>query len=243
VDNSQIASRRSYDFRKDFDSIVRPGLLRYLDTSAEVLGAVFDDERRGDYAKGYTLDLRRALKAAQSDADLVRAWKAAPASDVDIAEIDAAAQANASLDLWAAEVGDAEHGGPWSAARAAEIAAEFEANAIAAERDGAHAKPVDVDRAVRLGTELARKQGLDVGPDAVAYATDGLRSKIERDAVHNPVTAVYSAFMSHAFLKKQSGGRNVLYCDRHRAFEKTVPEAERADNVVDFPAPKVEPKA
>ena len=45
-------------------------------------------------------------------------------------------------------------------------------------------------------------------------------------------------------LKKQRGGRSILYCDRHRAFKKTAPEAERADNVVDFPAApkKVDPK-
>ena len=107
-------------------------------------------------------------------------------------------------------------------------------------RDAADAKPVDIDRAVRLGTELARKQGLDVGADAVAYATDGLRSKIERDAVYNPVTAVYSAFMSYAFLKKQRGGRNVAYRDRRKAL-MTAPDAALApSNVVDFPAPKAE---
>ena len=141
---------------------------------------------------------------------------------------------------------NAEYGEPWNAERAAEIAAEFESDTIESQRRAADTTPVDIDRAVRLGTELARKQGLDVGADAVAYATDGLRSKIERDAVYNPVTAVYSAFMSYAFLKKQRGGRSVTYLHRHRALDvepvTTAPEADAADNVVEFPAPKAAPK-
>ena len=141
---------------------------------------------------------------------------------------------------------NAEYGKPWNAERAAEIAAEFESDTIKSQRRAADTTPVDIDRAVRLGTELARKQGLDVGADAVAYATDGLRSKIERDAVYNPVTAVYSAFMSYAFLKKQRGGRSVTYLHRHRALDvepvTTAPEADAADNVVEFPATKAAPK-
>ena len=131
----------------------------------------------------------------------------------------------------------AEYGEPWGAERAIEITADFEANAIDSERRAADTTPVDIDRAVRLGTEMARKEGLDVGPEAVAYAIDGLKSKIERDAVYNPVTAVYSAFMSYAFLKKQRGGRSVTYLHRHRAFdvEPASDAAPAPSNVVDFP--------
>ena len=39
-------SSASYDFRKDFDGIARPGLHRFLDISADLLGNEFDAERR-----------------------------------------------------------------------------------------------------------------------------------------------------------------------------------------------------
>src|ERR1700734_3603695 len=54
----------------------------------------------------------------------------------------------------------------------------------------ADTKPVDIDRAVCLGIEMARKQGLETTPEAVAYATERLKSKIWRDAVHNPIKEV-----------------------------------------------------
>ena len=130
--NSEFASRK-YDFRKDFDSIARPGLSRYLDTSAAVLGDAFDDERRAAYADGYTRDLWRALRAARGDgiADERRAtWAAAVAAGV-VTDSEAAAA------IEAGEAADAECGEPWDASRAAEIAAEFEAGAIDSERRAA----------------------------------------------------------------------------------------------------------
>jgi hypothetical protein len=74
----------------------------------------------------------------------------------------------------------------------------------------------DIDRAIRLGTEMARKQDdeqlgrIDVGPEAVAYAVDRLKSKIECDAVYNPVGEVYSALIDFGFLKKARRGKNVV---------------------------------
>ncbi|HEX9168630.1 MAG TPA: hypothetical protein VF886_06845, partial [Roseiarcus sp.] len=57
--NTELASGESYDFRRDFDRIARPGLCRYLDVSAAVLGDAFNDERRAGYVKGYARDLWR----------------------------------------------------------------------------------------------------------------------------------------------------------------------------------------
>ena len=84
--------------------------------------------------------------------------------------------------------------------------------------------PVDVYRAVYLGTEMARKEGLEVGPEAVAYAADRLKSKLERDCVYNPITTVYDAFLSYRFLKERKGGGNVIYLDRHKKPERPEPE-------------------
>ena len=60
-------SSHSYDFRRDFDSIARPGMHRYLDISADLLGGEFDAGRRAGYAKGYVRDLWRMLKSVQND--------------------------------------------------------------------------------------------------------------------------------------------------------------------------------
>ena len=103
------------------------------------------------------------------------------------------------------------------------------------------AAPVDIDRAVRLGTEMARKQNaagdlpfmIEVGPEAVAYATDRLKSKIERDCVYNPVTEMHSGLLSYRFLREMSDGGRVVYLDRYRQEhtkpEPSIPQADAPD--------------
>jgi hypothetical protein len=91
-------STPSCDCRKSFSNICTPGLNRFLTTSEQLIDGAFDADRRAEYAKSYSRDLWRALKASQSDA---------------------------------------EYGQPWSAARAAEIAAGFESDVTASERRAA----------------------------------------------------------------------------------------------------------
>jgi hypothetical protein len=75
---------------------------------------------------------------------------------------------------------------------------------------------------------------IDVGPEAVAYVTDRLTSKIERNACGNPVTTVHDGFLSYAFLKEMHNGGNVVYIDHYKrrqakpsvAPEEAAPEEE-----------------
>lgn len=96
----------------------------------------------------------------------------------------------------------------------------------------------DIDRAVCLGVEMAREQDdeqlgpIDVGPEAVAYATDRLRSKIKRDCVYNPIGIVYSSLLSYGFLKKQPGGAKVIY--HHNRPQAPKPPAPTDDWLVDY---------
>ena len=76
--------------------------------------------------------------------------------------------------------------------------------------------PVDLERAIRLGIEMARKDGLDVGPEDIAYATERLKYKLERDLVCDPVAVFHSGLQSYRFLKEMNDGRNVVYLDRYR---------------------------
>jgi hypothetical protein len=105
----------------------------------------------------------------------------------------------------------------WERKCAAETVKYFETerDQVVAEAE-ADTKPVDVDRAVRLGTEMARKQNLETGPEAVAYATDRLKAKLERDAVYNPISEVHAGFLSYRFLKGMPGGEKVVYMDRYK---------------------------
>ena len=81
--------------------------------------------------------------------------------------------------------------------------------------DMAPSPPVDIDRAVRLGVEMARKQNaagelpfqIDIDPEAVAYAEDHLKSHLERDLVSNPIGEVHSALLSYRFLKEPTWRR------------------------------------
>jgi hypothetical protein len=64
-------SSPNYDFRKDFDRITRPCVIRFLDTSAKLLGDNFDADRRAGYGKEFVLTVRRSLRSEQRDAALV----------------------------------------------------------------------------------------------------------------------------------------------------------------------------
>ena len=129
----------NYDFRRDFDSITRPGLHRYLDTPADLLGNEFA-ERRAGCAKEYVRTVWRALKSEQEDAEIREGIEPSPPMG--------------------SPPGTPPYiHPPWNAERAAAIAAEFEADAIAAEADAiaeAAAGPVDIHRAMYLGLEMAR---------------------------------------------------------------------------------------
>ena len=194
-------SSPNYDFRRNFDSITRPGLIRFLDTSADLLGDEFDADRQAGYAKAYVRTVWRALKSEQQDAEIREGVEPSPPMG-----------------------SPAYIHPPWNAERATAIAAEFQADAIDAEKRGADTTPVDIDRAVRLATEMARKQNADgnlpftieIGPEAVAYARDRLKSKIERNAVYNPVTEVHAGLLSFRFLKEEGGRGNVVYIDHYK---------------------------
>ena len=132
-------SSHSYDFRRNFDSITRPGLHRYLDISADLLGDDFA-ERQAGYAKEYVRSLWRTLKSEQEIAAITEGVEPSPPMG--------------------SPPGTPPYiHPPWNAERAAAIAAEFEADAIAAEADAiaeAAAGPVDIHRAMYLGLETAR---------------------------------------------------------------------------------------
>jgi RecA-family ATPase len=190
------ASSANYDFRRHFDSISRPGVVRYLKHLGYGVDEV-EDENDGDLdptyytdAKTYAWRLFKALHEAQEFCELGVAMPGYP-------EITT-----------------------WSLESAIELANTRLEDMLGATEDG----PVDLYRAVHLGTEMARKQGLDVGPEAVAYAADRLKSKLERDAVYNPVTTVHSGFLSYRFLKGMRGGWKVVYTDSYKRRRAVAPE-------------------
>jgi hypothetical protein len=108
-------SSHSYKFRKDFSALTRPGLHRFLDTSADLLRDEFDADRRAGYAKSYVRDLWRTLKSEQEDAEIRKGIEPSP-------PIGSPPGTPAYIPP------------PWGAERAAAIAAEFEADAIDAEK-------------------------------------------------------------------------------------------------------------
>jgi hypothetical protein len=65
---------------------------------------------------------------------------------------------------------------------------------------------------------------IETGPEAVAYAADRLKSKIERNAVYNPITEVHAALLSYRFLKEQNGGGKVVYIDHYKQRQAGAPE-------------------
>jgi len=115
---------------------------------------------------------------------------------------------------------------------------ENEHNTVVADAE-VDAAPVDIDRAVRLGTEMAHEQydeqlsPIDVGPEAVAYVTDRLKSKIDRDAVCNRIGEVYSGFLTYRYLKGQRGGKKVVYRDHRHWQLEPKPPAPTDDWLVD----------
>jgi AAA domain len=258
------SSADPYDFRKDFDSITRPVLVRYL----KHLGYGVDegeDENEGDLdptyytdAKTYAWRLFKALQEAQESGE-VTSWTIESARALanerleDIigttpfsydhaiswtensrrrayaicAAKDRHVLAYATSGIVAPPLGspDADALIKWHRDNAAETVKYFETEheKVVAEAE-ADREPVDIDRAVRLGTEIAQKQNadgnlpffIDTGPEAVAYATDRLKSKIWRNAVHNPITEVHQGFLSYRFLKGMRGGDKVVYIDHYK---------------------------
>jgi hypothetical protein len=185
---SNGAATPLYNFRKDFDSIARPGLVRYLEHFGLAVGpeegedpADFDLMDSGDEAREYLRQLRGGLEEAQESLE-----------------------DSVPLVLYPDIV-------TWSRESAIALTNRRLDDMLGATDTG----PVDLFRAVRLGSEMARKLGLDVGPEAVAYAADRLKSNIERDAVYNPVTEVHAGILAHRFLKEQRGGE-VVYIDEYR---------------------------
>ena len=65
--------------------------------------------------------------------------------------------------------------------------------------------------------------------EAVAYAADRLKSKIDRDAVYNPVTEVHAAIRDYSFLKRKRGGAEVVYIDRY--IHRQAGEQPRSEHV------------
>ena len=196
----------SFDFRSRFDSIARPGLRGYLEARGFDLTDRGDDvdsddrfkSERFDTAQAYVRSLWRTLQSEQELAEFSEGVPPTP-------PIGSPPGTPAYIHP------------PWNAERAAAVAAELDEDAIDAERRvAADPKPVDVYRAVHLGTEMARKNGLEAGDEAVAYAADRLKSKIERDAVYNPVAEVNSAIRDYRFLKERRGGGKVVYIDLYK---------------------------
>jgi archaellum biogenesis ATPase FlaH len=192
-----LASSPSYDFRRDFDAITRPGLVRYLKhlgydiDEGEDVGQDGLDLTYYNDAKEYARRLFKALQEAQ-----------------EFCELGLPAPCNPEVTTWTRE-------------SAVALTNERLEDMIGYEAD---TKPVDIDRAVRLGTEMARKQNadgnlpfnIDTGPEAVAYATDRLKSKIWRNAVYNPVTAIHDGLLNYLYLKTMPGGEKVVYIDRYK---------------------------
>jgi hypothetical protein len=60
-------SSHSYDFRGDFGSITRPGLIRYRNACADVFGDEFNAEKRGGTVTDYARTVWRILKSVQNN--------------------------------------------------------------------------------------------------------------------------------------------------------------------------------
>jgi AAA domain len=206
--HTAIKSSPSYDFRKDFSDIARPGMIAYQKASGFDPDEPSDGEFDDCWAAGndYVKKLWRHLKSCMGD------YRDRGSSD--------------DLELYGVEGWTRESVEAYVEQRLEDILVDMAPTA-----------PVDVYRAVHLGTEMARKQNaagdlpfmIEVEPEAVAYAADRLKSKLERNLVSNPVTEVYSAFLSYRFLKERSGG-NVVYLDRYRQLQpKPEPSVARAE--------------
>ena len=189
-----------YNFTKDFDGIARPGLVRYL----EHFGCAVEPEEGEDPAD---FDLMDSSDEAREYLGGLRQALKDPQEN--LVEFDMPPTCYPGITTWSREGAVA-----FTESRLDDM--------LGATADG----PVDIYRAVHLGSEMARKQGLDVGPEASAYAADRLKSKIERDAVCNPVTEVHAGILAHRFLKEWQGGK-VVYLDPHKRRRE---RAERAQH-------------
>jgi hypothetical protein len=189
------ASSAAYEFTKDFDDIARPGLVRFLkhfglavEPEEDEDPADFDLMDSCDEAREYLRQLRGGLKDAQEN----------------LVEFDTPLACYPEI-------------ATWSRASAVALANARLDDMLSATADD----PVDLDRAVRLGAELARrprdgKQGIEVGPEATAYAADRLASKIERGGVYNPVAEAHAGILAYHALKERRGGRKVAYFDVYK---------------------------
>jgi hypothetical protein len=196
--SNACASSAAYDFRKDFDGIARPAMIRYLkhlgyDPDEPSDG--FDD--CGDAASKYANTLWKSLRWAQRFPSLthgITTWSRESAVEF----------TNTRLD-WMIE---------------SDVPDE----------------PIDVYRAVHLGTEMAREQGYACEPEAIDYAADRLRSKIERDAVENGEVCVHDGILTYyQWMKPQAerrraaglGDGTVVYVDwRKRKAEKRAAQEQ-----------------
>ena len=184
----------AYDFRKDFSTIAKPGLHRYLDA----IGAPPDN---GDWvnlrwypARQYVRHLWNGLNHIQRNYH----------------------EFGRSCDT---EIYDIKHWTRESVTAYVEARLEDILTSIEPE------EPIDVYRAVHLGTEMAREQGYACEPEAIAYTADRLKSKIERDAVYNPVTTAHDGILTYyQWVKPQAerrraqgrGDGKVVYIDRYK---------------------------
>jgi hypothetical protein len=198
-DNAQASpnSPAFYDFRKDFDSIARPGLLRYQKSLG--YGTDEPDEPFDDcWAAGnrYACDLWKSLRWVQETMESYLEDEPGDAHPLSF---------HPGITTWSRE----------SAMQYAHERLEREL-APPAEPD----EPIDVYRAVHLGTEMAREEGFACEPEAIAYAADRLKSKIERDAVENAEVCVYEGIRTYyQWMKPKQerlGGGKVVYIDHYK---------------------------
>jgi hypothetical protein len=198
--HTAIKSSHSYEFRQDFSAIAQPGVHRYLKECG------FDpDEPRDGLDDCWEAGNDYVKKLWRHLKSVQRDYRDRGSSD--------------DLELYGVEGWTRESVEAYVEQRLADILADM-----------APTSPIDLYRAVHLGTEMARKEGLDVGPEAVAYAADRLKSKIERDAVYNPITEVHSGFLSYHFLKGMRDGGKVVYTDHYKRRQESwaKPKAERS---------------
>jgi hypothetical protein len=189
-----------YDFRKDFDDIARPAMIRYLkhlgyDPDEPSDG--FDD--CGDAASKYANTLWKSLRWAQECLHEGRSPSLHPGITT------------------------------WSRERAVEFT-NTRLEWILAPAVEEPEEPIDGYEAVYLGTQVAREQGYACEPEAIAYAADRLKSKIDRDAVENAEVCVHDGILTYyQWLKPKQerlGGGKVVYIDRHKQ-RREAREAER----------------
>jgi AAA domain len=198
-----------YDFRKDFDAIARPAMLRYLkhlgyDPDEPSDG--FDD--CGDAARSYATSLWTALRRAG-----------------EYIEDELSAPLHPDIRSWSRE------------SAVAITNARLERLLAPAPVDEPE-EPIDVYEAVYFGTQMARERGYACDPEAVTFAADRLKSKIERDAVENAEVCVYDGIrVYHQCMRPKAerrlaegrGDGKVVYVDwRKRAAQKAAQKQAEA---------------